>query len=337
MYGYEEYFDLSPEHILQKVTQEQIFKIVLKEIYIDTVCYTNPLRRDKNPGCWLSYDNTTGALLFVDFADKNRTHRNCFRMIMDKYNVSMRSALKIICNHYKLSENIIDYKEISIEDYEKLSIPKTPPIISFYQREFNKQDVKYWSQYLIFKNQLLEDGVYPIQSFIINGKKINTYGLAYAYTFPNNRVKIYQPYTNPKYKWITNCDNNIIGNYENISNKGKNLIVSKSYKDCRVLRNLGYKNVIWFQNEGQVPNDKNNIELISRFERIIFLYDNDLSGKEAGIKLASIYNSYKKDCATNLYLPNKYGHKDPSDFIKKEGTKDLIKVLNKMNLYAEDT
>ncbi len=335
MYGYEEYFDLSPEHILQKVTQEQIFKIVLKDIYLDTVCYTSPFRKDKNPGCWLTYHD--GVLLFVDFGDKSKTHRSCFRMIMDKYGVDMRTALKIVCNHYKLSQNILDYEEIAIDDSERISVSKPPPIISFYPKEFTKQDKKYWSQYLISPNQLEEDKVYSVESFTINGKKITPYGLSYAYTFPDNKVKIYQPYNNPKYKWITNCDNNVIGNISNISERGKNLIVSKSYKDCRVLRNLGYKNVVWFQNEGQVPNDFNNINLISRFEKIIFFYDNDISGKEAGDKLASIYNGYKKDCATNLYLPTKYGWKDPSDFIKKEGTKDLIKILNKMNLYAEDT
>ena len=337
MYGFEEYIELTPEHILQKVSQEQIFKIVFKqEVETDLVCYRSPLRKDKNPGCWFKYYD--GTLLFIDFGDKKRTHRSCFRMIMDKYGVDMRSAINIICNYYNLSSNPLDYKEVELEDYEYSSPTKTPLIINFTKREFTKQDKKYWSQYLIYPSQLEEDNVYSVESFSFStGKTIKPFGLCYAYTFPNDRVKIYQPLTNPKYKWITNCNNNVVGNIHNISDKGDLLIVSKSYKDSRVLRNLGIKDVVWFQNEGQVPNDEINIDLINRFKEIVFFYDNDIAGIEAGNKLSNIYNSYKSNCSRAVHLPKMCKWKDPSDFIRREGRVDLMKILKRMKLYGKDT
>lgn len=336
MYGYEEYFDLTPEHILQKVSQEQIFGIVFKEeIILDCKCYRNPLRVDKHPECRFEYCNN--VLLFIDFADKKRTHRSCFRMIMDKYGVDMNSALRIICNYFELSYSSVDYKEVNIEDNESSIIVKTPLIITFNSKEFNSYDKRYWSQYLIYPEQLIEDEVYSLKNFTIQGKRITPLGLCYGYTFPDGKIKVYQPYTNPKYKWITNCDNNVVGNIHNLPEKGDKLIVSKSYKDCRVLRNLGFKNVIWFQNEGQVPCDAINIDLISRFKEIVFFYDNDEAGLEAGDKLMSIYNSYKTGCSSKVHLPKRCEWKDPSDFIRKEGREDLVKVLKKINLYAKDT
>lgn len=331
MYGYVEYFDLSPEHILQKVTQEQIFEIVFPKVYLGEVIYKSPLRTDRNPRCFFEYHND--VLLFKDFGDKNRTHRSCFRMIMDKYNLTMREALKFICNHFDLSHSSVDYEEVIIEDDTEI-VRKTPLHIDFLSKEYTSQDKKYWSQYLIYPDQLLEDGVHSVDKLILNNVAKPVYGLCYAYTFPEDKVKIYRPYAPPKYKWMTNCNNNIVGNIHNISQRGKKLIVAKAYKDSRVIRNLGIKDVIWFQNEGQVPNDMINIDLITRYEEIVFLYDNDEPGIAAGQKLADIYNGYRNGCAKGIYLPKECGYKDPSDFICKEGKQDLINVFKELELYG---
>lgn len=333
MYGYEEYIELTPEHILQKVTQEQVFQIVFQqEIITDVTCYTNPLRKDKSPGCWFEYIN--GKLIFTDFGDRKKTHRGCFSMIMDKYGVNLKSAIKIVCNYYNLTDNIYDYSPIEVrEDLEEVEHSKTPLIISFKKKDYTKQDKKFWSKFLIYPYHLEEDFVYSVQSYSINfGKVLTPYSLCYAYTFPENKVKLYQPVGNPKYKWMTNCDNNVIGNIHNISKTGKLLIITKSYKDCRVLRNLGIKDVIWFQNEGQVPSDSIIIDLLLRFEKVIFFYDNDISGIEAAKKLVGIFNNFKKDCASSVWLPLNYSWKDPSDFISKEGRSELHKIAIELGI-----
>lgn len=333
MYGYEEYFDLSPEHVLQKVTQEQIFSIFFSEIITDCKIYTNPLREDKNPGCYFEYYND--ALLFIDFRDKRCTHRSCFRMVMDKYKTNLRGALRFICNHFGLSYSSTDYQEVKIAvDYEK-SI-KDPLIINYKNKQFTKQDKKFWSQYLIYPEHLIEDNVDSVSSYSYRNKIVDIYGLCYAYNFPNGKVKIYQPYADPKFKWFTNCTNDDVGNIQNISDRStSSLVITKAYKDNRVIRNADLKECVWFQNEGQVPSDKINIDLITRFPHIYFFFDNDLAGIEAADKLVTIYNNYKQGCASAIHLPENCPWKDPSDFQKKEGREDLIKFMKEKNLYGK--
>lgn len=334
MYGYSEVFDLSPEHILQKVTQEQIFSIVLGEIYIDSKHYRNPTRADNVGKCWLEYYD--GVLLFKDFADPIKRSRTCFSLIMDKYNLSFRGALQFICDYFGLSHSSMDYEEVKIDSTSDFIEKRSPLNITFIPREFNYYDKKYWSQYLIYPEQLIEDGVFPVERFYFNNKAVTPFSITYAYTFPEGKIKLYSPLASSEYKWRTNCDNNVVGNIDNIDERSDLLIIAKSYKDSRVLRNVGIKNVIWFQNEGQVPNDMININLISRFGKIIFLYDNDETGILASRKLSNIYNTYRDDCASCCWIPTEYKYKDPSDFIKKEGRAELKKLLEKMNLYGKN-
>lgn len=337
MYGYEEYFDLTPEHILQKISQEDIFKIVFGEDLDIDLKYINPIREgwDNSPGCWFEYYEET--LLFMDFGDKVR-HRSCFKMIMDYYEVTLKGALKLICKHYSLSTVRLDYSPVIYHSNSPKSIyQKTATIITYEKREVQRRDIIYWSQYIIRPEHLIEDKVYPINRCTIykgdSSSSFNPYHIAYAYDF-GDRVKIYQPLNTSGYKWITNCNNNDIGNIQNLPDTANQLIITKSYKDHRTLRNLNLGfNVIWLQNEGQVPNKEILTSLIKRFKDIVIFFDNDNPGIQAAQKLSGILNEYKFGCARMVFLPKrKYKWKDPSDFVKKEGRQDLIKELIKLKI-----
>lgn len=334
MYGYEEYNNLTPEQILQKITQEQIFQFVFGHSINIEDRYKSPFRRDRTPGCWFEWVN--GILLFNDFGDKQR-HRSCFKAVMDKYNVTLHTAIKIICKHFNLSESDLDYSPI--ESTDKLNIIKSdkiPAIITYNNRDFNKEDAKFWSQFLITKDNLIEDNVYPVDRFTIDSKGrvkvITPYTVCYSYPF-GEKVKLYMPRNNPKFKWITNTSENDIGNIDNLEPTGKQLIITKSYKDHRVLKNLGYKNVVWFQNEACVPNKQICVGLINRFEDIVVFYDNDKQGNLGSEKIVSLFNSVRGSSTRSVHLPiRKYKWKDPAEFINKEGKLELIRVLNKIGL-----
>jgi len=98
---------------------------------------------------------------------------------------------------------------------------------------------------------------------------------------------------------------------------GKELIITKGYKDYRVLKNNG-KNVVWFQNEGMMPNDLILNHLVNHFVNVIVWFDNDQPGITASEKVKNHINTLVPGKAKNLWLPERglaVGIKDPSDCI----------------------
>jgi hypothetical protein len=344
MYGYEEYIDITPEQILQKITQEQIFEFILKDSFDINLVYCSPLRDDKKPGCRFE-QRLDGTIIFVDFGERfltGHTHRSCFSMVMDAFNVDLSGAIRIICAEFKLSINRYDYKEVEKIHYEKTNT-SSETIITYEKKIPTKSDIIFWSQALIKPEHLEEDNSFCISRFSVKNHKgyfiINTYKHSYVFDFID-KMKIYQPYKE-KYKWVTNCDENCIGNIDNLPATGEELIIQKSYKDHRLLRNLelGY-NVIWFQNEGCTPSLEILKNLTERFKVITVFYDNDVDGIKAAEKLVAIFNVLKEDCARMVYLPRKRKHKqlynkylkDPSEFYYREGKQNLITILKHIGL-----
>lgn len=339
MYGYYEYANITPEQLLQKVDQTKIFEFVLKQPVNFENRYISPFRKDKNPGCFFT-QREDGIILFVDFADRSgHTHRSCFRMVMDNYNpvLTVPEAVNLICSHFKISKNSEDYapveKTYSTEDKES----SEETIITFIKKPYDKYDKRYWSQFLISIDDLKEDNVYSIYKATKVNKKgrnvIVPYGLSYALDFLNH-VKLYMPNNNPKFKWITNCTENDIGNIDNLPFKSKRLIITKSYKDHRVIRNLTTHNVIWLQNEGCVPDEDILLMLLSRFEEITIFFDNDYTGIKQGYKLVKILRELSKGSndVNMTYLPISCKHKDMGEYVSKEGRQDTLKILKQIRL-----
>lgn len=351
MYGYEELLEVTAEQLLQKVTQQEIFSFILKKPFNFADRYLSPFRDDKRPDCRFE-ERSDGAILFVDFGERfinpEKTHRSCFGMVMDYYNTSLNGAIRIICDQFGLSKNPKDYDTVTTITYQVSSVrEKIPTTITYDRIPFTKLNTWFWSQFSIKIDHLVEDHVFSTNKFRVKSEKgvktINVYKHAYVFDFID-KVKIYQPFSE-KYKWITNCDENTIGNIDNLPPTGDELIIKKSYKDHRVLRNLDLGlNVIWFQNEGVVPEMEILVNLTQRFKLITVFYDNDEDGIKAAQKLVDIFNMIRPDCARMVYLPRRrkdkrlYGNylKDPAEFYFREGKLDLIKVLKQIGINGKE-
>jgi len=349
MYGFEEYVYLTPEEVLQKVTQEQILDWVLQETlgvpFNMSDRYISPFRTDNRPGCRFE-QREDGAILFVDFGERHlsgNTHRSCFKMVQDAFSVDLQGAISLICSKFGLSTNTKDYTRVTPKDYGKPKFDNSASDIKYEKAPIQKRDKIFWSQFIITPEQLEEDNVFCAKKFSIRNRKgfriIPVYGLCYAIDFID-KVKIYQPYS-VDYRWITNCDENCIGNIDNLPSTGKELIIKKSYKDHRVVRNLlEGTNVIWFANEGAVPSMEILVNLVQRFEKITIFFDNDKAGIRAAVKLTDIFNSIRPNCAHWICLPcwmDKPIYKDPAKLVSKEGRRDSIIQLNQIGLYGKDT
>lgn len=335
MYGYEEHLDITPEQLLQKVSQQQIFEWILKEPFEFGKRYRSPFREDKNPKCRFE-QRTDGTILFVDFGDTT-THRTCFKMVMDSHqDCTLQEAVKIILSHFNLSKEKYEYKQIvSSTEYIKTDQP-SDTIITYDPIQIEKRHKLYISQFLILPEHLKEDNVFPTNKFYIqkpNGQRrtINVYTICFALDFID-AVKLYQPYS-VDYKFITNCNEDHIGNFDNLDERGHEVIITKSWKDHRVIRNLLLlKNIIYFQNEGMIPSMYILENLSKRFKLITIFFDNDEAGIKAAIKLQLIFNKIRIGSCRVVYIPINIGYKDPGAIVCKEGRIDTIKLLKKIGL-----
>lgn len=343
MYGYEGSFEILPDQLLQKVTAEEIFRWIFNEDISTAYRYTSPFRKDDSPNCRFE-ETSDGTLLFIDFGETSggRTHRTCWRAVMDHHKCTLSTAIKLVCNYFNLSSDPIDYVPLQSEKSEAPILKTYPTLITWDNRPIEKRDKIFWSQFIITPQDLKEDRIDIVKTVHIDSRKgkksFNPMSICYAYDF-GYHSKIYQPYNNPQYKWITNCTEDDIGNIDNIPLVGDELIISKAYKDHRVLRNIGFglKAVIWTQNEGCIPNAKILLDLSQRFKLITIFYDNDQPGRDAAAKLMAIILSINPSAKVRcIWLPvRKYPHKDPSDFVHKEGRTDTQEVLKYIGIHPK--
>lgn len=316
---------ISKDDLLKRVSQEEIFSLVFNYLPEEYSYVTSPIREDKNPDCFFEFKN--GKLWFIDFANPTvfngikLSHLDCFAMVQVYFGIP-NFYMTLCFIHQKLiegKENLLINPVI--EKREEENKPKVKILIE--ARNFTLNDKVFWEdRYRISKNNLIEDKVFAFNKYyLLNTKKgsliFDTKEIAYSYNnFKDSRKKLYFPLREGKAKFITNCLRNDIGGIESLPVYGKQLIITKSYKDYRVIKNLG-KNVIWFQNEGMIPDDSVLLPLLSRFEKVIVWFDNDFAGITATNKVVNHINTLTKlGKATSLWLPEillEKAIKDPSD------------------------
>lgn len=262
---------------------------------------TNPLRGDEHPDCWISKRGIWYRLF--DYADQTFNSMSIIAAIQYKYNCNVINALNKL---KELNNGVVDnYIKIEYDTYHDKS--KFNFKLDYTPRHFIVRDKKYWELRGVSKEQLEDDGLQAIYNYRCNTKRFpDDYFYAYplqafVIKFESGNVKIFLPET--KQRFITNCTQEDIGGKFN--KEGDQLIVAKSYKDYRQLKNLGY-NTCWTMNEGCQP--KSLINLATQFKEVVIFYDNDKAGIKAAHKL-----SEKIPNSRTVFIPEDFGSKDPDD------------------------
>jgi 5S rRNA maturation endonuclease (ribonuclease M5) len=349
MYGYKESrVFISKEEILMRVTQEEVFKMILGYLPREHKYVHSPFRKDRVPDCYFEWYKNTFWL--IDWAEptKKRQHRDCFNMVQDHYGVSFYKSLEIVNEHFNLnlhaghhddSDHVIERrKQIKLIKEKKKDIHAMPCKV----RMFNAfEDREFWSPFQITRSNLTEDDVFPILWYKIYSKRLQDYVVirpktrSYLIGSFEDRRKYYTPDKVGKGKWATNCTSNDVWGFEDLPLKGKRLIITKSYKDWRVLKNQGLSNVIAFQNEGMYPKLENLKLLLERFEEVIIFFDNDRAGIMAAEKLVDLINSMYPRKSRYVHLKESLQRQsisDPSDLMKIKGKEPLTSFLNEVKL-----
>jgi len=321
---------INRDYILLRYTQEDIFKYILKqEILLKKKCYNAPYRLDNNGTCSLCYYGD--VLYFCDFANEQH-HFDCFQLYTKVFNLTDDKVYQHILEHVEISDKKTSLSKRTNNNQVKKR-QKIQSEIAIVKQAFSPKDLSYWMKFGITKKQLQEDGVVSVKYIRVVNEDIDvTYApktLCYAYTEWGTCLKIYQPLAKKERKWLTNCKPCSIGGTHTIPNQDidETLIITKSYKDWRVLINSNCYS-IWLQNEVTLPERELLLEYINRFKDIVILFDND----DTGIKNAKKLQEYiQLDNVRVVFIPFKT-IKDSSDLYYHKGQCELIKFLKNNNV-----
>lgn len=324
MYGYVP--ELTIESVLENYSQEDIFEMVFGEYPDLNNLYLSPFRDDHHPNCFFEWYR--GRLMFRDYAGDRR---DCIDAVKDKFKLAnVQDALRFIIDH--MEKNPPSVEKYMANKYEEHESESDELNITLRPREFQFKDELYWKQFHITDQQLKEDEVDPVLKFRFYSKKqkqwivIRPFDITYAIRGFDTRCKIYRPlFTGKKGKWITNCKPDDIGNYKNLPDQCDTLIITKSYKDHRVIRNEGYNNTVWFQSEKMYPSPSLLKDLSHRANRILIFYDNDKTGIEGSDKLKNLIYPYNHHVITTISPFPLF--KDPAAIVDIRGKNELKTIL----------
>lgn len=323
--------------ILSCVSDVEIFSHFLGGIPKKPI--SNPMREDKIPSFSLFHSDKYGKMMFKDFATGERG--DCFVFVMRLYGLSsIMETFTFIANEFNLDQ--FEYERITpvarksyVSKKNTLKGKREPIRLQVTVREWAMEDIDFWhKKYGFTKKQLEYCGIYPISHYFMNDycKKADEH----AYAFVEQKdgevtYKIYQPFN--ENKWINNNNFSVWEMWTQLPAKGKRLVITSSRKDAMSILFAFGKPTLLASCALQSENTHAKVQVVDelkrRFEEIYVLYDNDFTnalnpGRTAGRKFCEEHG------LVQLEIPEKYGVKDPSDFLEKYGKeefKELLKTL----------
>jgi hypothetical protein len=326
---------ITKDFVLSKLSDQQIIEYYLNTKLQYSNLISSPFREDRNPSFGIKY--VGDKFIAKDFST-NETF-DCFSIVQKLYNCNFQEALKIISNDFKLKDISTNATRMLFNSSDNIKLSVKKNIITIESQDYTLVDKEYWGQYYIDIDTLKLFNVYSCKYVWLNGSLCRIYNRnnpVYAYEF-NQSYKIYCPLTkNKKTKWLFSGSQNDIEGYNYFKTKcfldpskkftSENiLIITKSLKDVMCLYKLGYQSIS-LQGEMNSLSNKIYEELKQNgIEHIYSLYDNDKSGKQGTAHLTNTY----KDIIPK-FIPDEYGVKDISDFIRVYGLNDAQMLIDSL-------
>lgn len=222
---------LRVDEILKRVGEYDIYRYYLGRDFKVGEIFSSPLREDRNPSFMISARG--GKLHHVDFA-KPEYNGGCFDFVMQKYNISLIDAMKMISKDFKLGE--VDFTK----PVTPVQIPKKEStLLQVMPKEFTVRELQYWSSYYQGLPELKAENVFSVGKLFLNKAlyHLDDNEMVFAYLYQNKYWKIYRPLQSGSGKWISSVPLVVMDGLENIKNE-KNTVCTKSKKDKMVLSHL---------------------------------------------------------------------------------------------------
>lgn len=323
--------DILEDEILERITEEEIWKFYIPEFEKPDKQFS--LRsNDNNPSARISYYN--GRLWLKDFGDVHQDHaETVFQFVSRIYNINYHDAVNLVFKDLNVGK--LDRQKYH---NDKIIQEHIPTIINIKKRHFIDKDMLFWSQYGITQYWLQKACIFPISHFWIKSKNTNgeskqfmtNFAFSYDYYWHNNvfRRKIYQPYKEDG-KWISNVDTTIIQGWHMLPKEGGDiLIITSSYKDSGTIYcNTGIHSIAP-NNEGSFIPEKVLEKLKKKWNKIYIWFDNDFNKPtNEGLFYAKKFsNQYD---IPYIITPNGT-EKDPSDYRSVYGRYAFIKLIKEL-------
>ena len=301
--------DNPKEIILERMSQEDIFSLAFGQIDFNQKV-TNPLRYDRNPGAWFEYIKDT--LYFRDFAWGERP-LDAFEFLSIYYDIPIEQVYE-----YLLNLDEIPHTEAKVKKKRSKRKSQTKDIVVF-PIEMNGEDEKLWNKWGLTVNDLKWNNVVKVSDYYIGDRKYIAPPFTYA-KLEKDCIKIYKPLAKKGEKFISSCTGNEFGCLYNVDYSNPKLIITKSFKDCILLRKIGY-NAIYVQGEGIIPTE---MDILKQFKEVYILFDNDTPGKVGARNLQLMIKHNTGIITKVIFLKSA---KDASDVVAQFGIYQLKKEL----------
>jgi len=288
--------------------------------------FSSPFRKDSDPSAEVRLSRG-GKLIFNDYGGKQGL--DCFGIVQELFSLDFTGALNKIAADFGIIHGggQADLRQIAwAKDLDKKVREET--LIQFELLDWPQEALQFWKQFHITKEELEKDkDVFAIGELCINKGWITNSKNKPQFVYvmgdietPKMFFKVYRPYY--ARKWYSNCPNNIPFGYHSLPFLSDTLIITKSYKDMKVLRKF-HPDVCATQNES-VEAARFVLELLNnKYKRIILWYDAD----ETGLRVADeLKNEVSKTVTTPLHFTPMV--KDPADYISFYGP-DAMEVLTR--------
>jgi hypothetical protein len=273
---------------------------------------------DKVPSMIIYLDDRDLKYKFKDFS--SGLFGDCINLVQYLYNLTYTEAIKKIQSDYA---GVPDAKKRQIVKHDRYKVT------DYQIRLWNNEDVKYWSQYKLGSDILEKYEVYPLEYYVMTKKEIDgtlrSFRKTQQYTYgyfnsSGDLIKIYQPKLLEK-KFIK--VKHYLQGLDQLTYSTKYLLITSSLKDLMCFMRLGIGNI-----ESVAPDSENTIieakvmeEFLSKYTKVLVLFDNDEPGKKSAVKYKELYGVD----SINLDLS-----KDLSDSVKDYSIKKVKEELYKL-------
>jgi hypothetical protein len=267
----------------------------------------NPKERTPSMYLYLGKDK---KYKFKDFSSGNGG--SAIDLVKYLYGVNYGDAMNMIKGDYKKFIDGSSYRSIEYKETLKYKV------VDYNGRKWTNLDAKYWMSYGIGSKTLEKYNVMPLEDYTMtNGEKQFKVSGPYIYGYLRKDgliYKVYQPKCQSK-KFMK--VRSYIQGVEQLSYEKPNLVILSSLKDLMSFEQLKFKTI-----ECIAPDSENSMipeslmwDLISKYETVITIFDND----EAGMKAVS---RYSEKYGINGFVLDL--EKDISDSVSRHG-KDFVK------------
>jgi DNA primase len=324
---------LSPESVLQRISEYDIFRYYMHEKgwKINQVTYS-PFRNERNPSFVIG--NKNGYLSFIDFADTTK-RGGCFDFVQMLFNLSsLHDVLRMIDRDFGLGiyngKPTGEHKRIIADYKQPEDVGKRYSLIQVQTRPFTKEELAYWNQYHQDIQDLRDNNIYSIKKLYLNKQlfSLKDTELRFGY-FYDGHWKIYRPYSERKTKWVpNNVPITAMDGLKDVENC-RIAFINKSKKDYMVMKKI-YPCCCAVQNEGVACFSPENVEYLKANSDVqILSFDSDVAGVANSQQITKLFD-FEYLNVPKAYL--KEGIKDWADLAKAHGLKVIENYLKEKDL-----